>query len=249
MVMVADTAREEVRQPALDGMQHPIDVVVWGGSAVWRDGIAAQLEDCEGIDVRSRPESWDAARTALTRSSRVLVCLEHTIPERVRDWLREHDVSVVWLVRAVGDAETDPATLARLTGVVCVYAETTALTGAGELAQLVREAAQQRFVITSAHWAAEASAAITRMVEAEWVCDCGRRHTLARLTDEPEWDVLTPKEREVVKLVATGLSNPKIAERLCVSVGNVKKLLASALRRLALTDRKALIAAWTRAHG
>ena len=37
--------------------------------------------------------------------------------------------------------------------------------------------------------------------------------------------------------------------RLCISMGAVKKLLASARRRLGLTDRMALIAGWSWSHG
>jgi predicted ATPase/DNA-binding CsgD family transcriptional regulator len=55
--------------------------------------------------------------------------------------------------------------------------------------------------------------------------------------------VLTPRELDVLKLVAQGLSNPDIARRLGLSEHTVKRHLANILRRLNLPSRAAA-AAW-----
>jgi DNA-binding CsgD family transcriptional regulator len=55
--------------------------------------------------------------------------------------------------------------------------------------------------------------------------------------------VLTPRELDVLKLVAQGLSNPDIARRLVLSEHTVHRHLANILRKLDLSSRAAA-AAW-----
>jgi predicted ATPase/DNA-binding CsgD family transcriptional regulator len=55
--------------------------------------------------------------------------------------------------------------------------------------------------------------------------------------------VLTPRELDVLKLVAQGLSNPDIAQRLVLSEHTVHRHLANILRKLRLSSRAAA-AAW-----
>jgi len=48
---------------------------------------------------------------------------------------------------------------------------------------------------------------------------------------------LTPREREVLSLIATGASNREIAEILCITQKTVKNHVSSILSRLHLRDR------------
>jgi DNA-binding CsgD family transcriptional regulator len=66
----------------------------------------------------------------------------------------------------------------------------------------------------------------------------------ARVADSHETaSVLTPRELDVLKLVAQGLSNPDIARRLVLSEHTVHRHLANILRKLNLSSRAAA-AAW-----
>ena len=58
---------------------------------------------------------------------------------------------------------------------------------------------------------------------------------------EPALDELTPREHEVVLLVAKGLSNLEIGDRLHLSEATVKTHLTSILRKLGLRDRTQLV--------
>ena len=63
------------------------------------------------------------------------------------------------------------------------------------------------------------------------------RRAGARPTRAPGLDELTPRENEVLRLMARGLSNAEIADRLVLGEGTVKTHVARVLAKLGVRDR------------
>lgn len=73
-----------------------------------------------------------------------------------------------------------------------------------------------------------------------------RRARGARGRPATGWRSLTPTELEVVRLVAQGLTNPQVAERLFIARATVKAHLAHIFTKLSVTSRSELAAEATR---
>jgi DNA-binding NarL/FixJ family response regulator len=75
--------------------------------------------------------------------------------------------------------------------------------------------------------------AITRRLINEFA----QQRTRASLSHAPPLSALTPRETQVLELLAEGLSNPEIATRIVVTEETVKTHVSRILRKLGLRDR------------
>ena len=62
----------------------------------------------------------------------------------------------------------------------------------------------------------------------------------ARKRPATGWASLTPTERQIVELVAEGLTNPQIAERMFIAIGTTKTHMAHVFTKLGVTTRAEL---------
>lgn len=108
-----------------------------------------------------------------------------------------------------------------------------ALAKAGDLMEARRwlDEALRAYEQLDARW--DASRATSRLRSA----GVRRGSRAARVRPKDGWEALTAGERAVVELVAEGLSNPDVADRLFLSRNTVKTHLANAMRKVGLTSR------------
>lgn len=76
-----------------------------------------------------------------------------------------------------------------------------------------------------------------------------RRARGSRKRPPTGWEALTPTEVQVVDLVAQGLSNPEIAERMFIARGTVKVHLGHVFQKLEVRSRSELAAFAVRREG
>ena len=104
------------------------------------------------------------------------------------------------------------------------------------------------FLLKSAEPEELAAAIRTVMAGEGVVAPAVARRVIARFAEvapptaaTPAVDALTPREHDVLLLVARGLSNAEIAERLVIETATVKRHVGSLLTKLDLTSRAQLI--------
>ena len=62
-------------------------------------------------------------------------------------------------------------------------------------------------------------------------------YSISQLTPPPGWSELTPREQEILHLIAIGDNNHEISEKLYISHKTVKNHITNILRRLNIRDR------------
>ncbi len=87
------------------------------------------------------------------------------------------------------------------------------------------------------HW--EQGAVLPKRTVEEYVSQVGRR--LSNFSKPPHETILTAREREILLLLANGLTNPQIAEQLVIGVGTVKTHTLSIYRKLDVANRSQAI--------
>ena len=201
----------------------PIRVMVVDDHPMWRDGVRADLE-ASGVAtvVAEAADGGDAVEKA-----------RETMPEVVLMDLQMPTVSGVEATRAI--VEESP------------HIKVLVLSASAEEADVLEavKAGASGYLLKSTP-AAEVSAAVRRIREGEPVFT----PSLAGLvlnefrrvaTKDPQEPKLTPRENEVLKLVAKGYSYREIAESLFVSVKTVQNHVQNILTKLQLRKRYELM--------
>ena len=197
-------------------MNAPIRLLIVDDHSVVREGLRAFLRLQEGIEVVGEAASADEAVSVAARASPDVVLLDLVMPEgdgigAIRRLLEvAPGVRVLVLTSFADDAQIFAAIAAGAAGYLLKDVDPQAL------ADGIRD-------VHAGRPALHASVAARLM----------RRSGSPR----PTSDHLTPRERDVLRLVVEGLANKQIAQRLGIGEKTIKTHVSRVLAKLGVTDR------------
>ncbi len=195
-------------------------VVIAEDLALLRDGIVRLLRD-SGMEVVAAVEDGDALVDAVARERPDVAVVDVRLPPSFRD---------EGLRAALEARRRVPGTAVLVVSqyVEQTYAVELLADGAGGVGYLLKERiADPADFVEAVRRVAGGGTAMDPEVVAQLVARRGRASTLGDLT---------PREREVLELMAEGRSNAAIAESLVVTEGAVEKHVSNIFGKLGLTS-------------
>lgn len=209
----------------IDSSEAQIRVLVVDDHAIMRDGIRALINEQEDMHVIGEAED---GRTAVDLAGRLhpdVVLMDIAMPllnglEATRQIKRDHpDIQVLVLTMYDHEEYVRQVLATGASGYILKRAAAT------DLVNAIRAVARGDAVL---------SPAITRLVINEYL-----RADTVQSSDES--DKLTPREREVLQLIAEGHTSREIARLLDLSIKTVQAHRTSLMQKLDLHDRGELI--------
>jgi DNA-binding NarL/FixJ family response regulator len=203
-----------------------VRVLIADGQAVVRAGFRALLEADQRIAVVGEAATGEKAVALARRIGPDVAMIDANLPgldsiEATGRMLSQSGVAVMLVTASEDDARIFAALRAGASGLLLKDAEP------AELVRAVKALARGDALI---------SPGLTRPLIAELASRPEPACPSSALLDE-----LTPREREVVALVALGLSNDDIAERLVVARATAKTHVSRAMVKLHARDRAKLV--------
>jgi DNA-binding NarL/FixJ family response regulator len=200
-----------------------IRVVLVHGHALVRAGIRGLLEEGSGISVVAEAAGPEHAALVVRRLRPDVVLLDADVGDPDVDAIREiAELGPPVVVLGAADADVCLPWLRVGASAVLVHD-----TEPEELLRAVHLVARGHALV---------SPSLTRDLISELVSRPDPLHPSSELLDE-----LTAREREVVALVALGLKNDEIAERLVVSPATARTHVSRAMVKVAARDRAQLV--------
>ena len=203
-----------------------VRVVIADSQALVRAGFRALMEGAGHMAVLAEAATGDEALDLARRLRPDVMIMDASMPGSdcvavTRRMVTELDVAVMLLTAAESDERIFGAIRAGASGLLPRD------TAPDELVGAVRALARGEVSLSSAH---------ARQLIGELVSrpQPGRPH-------DERLDELTAREREVMQLVALGLNNDEIAERLVVSPATAKTHVSRAMIKLHVHDRAGLV--------
>ncbi len=207
-----------------------IRVVIVGDHEVVRVGLASLLRDTVDFAVDAMAGSAAEAIEAIDRHHPDVVILDIRLPDRsgldiVPDLRRIAPATKIVVLTSYGEDHAMVAAAA-----IGVDAFLTKTVDSEKLCSAIRAVAQGRQVLRD-----QVADALLRYV----------RDGEGAMRPETLTHALTPREVEVAKAVALGLSNREVAERLALAEKTVKNHVSDILDKLGLSRRAQIVALFT----
>jgi DNA-binding NarL/FixJ family response regulator len=196
-------------------MSDPIRLLIVDDHALIRCSLTELFEAEPGIEVLAAVASGEEAIASATQSSPDVVLMDVSMPgmgggEATREILKVCAQTRVVMLTSFADAEHVLDSIDN-----------------GALGYLLKDAESEEFV-RGVQAAARGEAPLSPRA--------ARALLAARQERKPATD-LTPREREVLALVGSGLANKQIARRLGISEKTVKAHLTNIFQRIGVADR------------
>lgn len=222
-----------------------IRVLIVDDQRLMRDGLRALLELQDGIEIVG--EAGDGAEAGAQAAT--------LRPDVVLMDLRMPRLDGVAATRALAERGPRPRVLVLTTFDDDQYVFDALKAGAAGYVLKDTPAAKLAEAIRTVHGG---GTHLDPSIASKVVAEFSRLHTVPPATagapragaggGPPPADDLTPREREVLRLIATGASNREIGEQLFISEGTVKNHISNILGRLGLRDRTQA-AIYAKEHG
>jgi len=210
------------------GRPRPIRVLLVDDQPLAREGLARILGQTPGIEVAGECSDGDEVVAAVERDRPDVVVMD----------VRMKRVDGAEATRRLGSAVADPPPVLVLTTFDDDETLAAAL-GAGASGFLLKDAPGED-IVRAVQRLGDGGAWLDPQVTGR-VLRTYRDSALPRAVAAARADVLTDREREVLVLMARGLTNREIAGELVIGEGTVKTHVGHVLSKLALRDRPAAI--------
>jgi DNA-binding NarL/FixJ family response regulator len=202
----------------------PVRVYLVDDHALFRAGVRAELDSLtDDVEVVGEAGSVAEAVVGIAHTGPDVVLLDVHMPDgggaEVLRRLRPQLPDVVFLALSVSDAAEDVIAVIR----------------AGARGYVTKTISSRELVTAIARVAAGDAVFSPRL--AGFVLDAFADRPGAAPISNPELDLLTPRERDVLRLLARGYAYKEIAAELFISVKTVETHVSSVLRKTQLSNR------------
>jgi DNA-binding NarL/FixJ family response regulator len=207
-----------------DNEHRPVRVYLVDDHALFRAGVKAELAALTGdVELVGEAGSVGEAVVGIAHTKPDVVLLDVHMPDgggaEVLRRIRPELPDVVFLALSVSDAAEDVIAVIR----------------AGARGYVTKTISSRELVTAIARVAVGDAVFSPRL--AGFVLDAFADRPGAAPISDPELDLLTPRERDVLRLLARGYAYKEIAAELFISVKTVETHVSSVLRKTQLSNR------------